>query len=181
MNFKVILLFLICVLHSCFNSRGSTSTTSISGQVISIIDGDTYDLLTKEHKTIRVRMEGIDAPEKGMPYSKVSKDYLGNLCFGKNIRFEKSKNDNNGRAIGFSYLEDGTELSHEMVKAGMAWHFKKYNSDEGLADLEQLARASKLGLWTEENPIPPWEIRKMNRKGISTKDAYLNKEQTLSH
>jgi endonuclease YncB( thermonuclease family) len=166
------LVFSICFC-SCFNDH-NTSLTTINGKVVSIIDGDTYDLLLESKQTIRVRMEGIDAPEKGMPYSKVSKDFLGDLCFGKQVRFTKSKEDSSGRAIGFSYLDDGRELSHEMVKAGMAWHFKRYNSDKDLADLELLAKLSKRGLWIDDNPIPPWEVRNMHRKGKTNTEIYSN-------
>jgi len=117
-------------------------------------------------------MAGIDAPEKGMPYYRVSKKYLGQLCFKKTIRLEIENKDNHGRTVAFSYLEDGTELSHEMIKAGLAWHFKKYNNDSELAQLEIEARNSKTGIWSDENPMAPWENRKLHRNGISTKDAF---------
>jgi len=139
------------------------------GKVIKIIDGDTYDLLIAGNQTLRIRMDGIDAPERGMPFYKVSKNYLGTLCFNKQVKFILTGKDNHDRYLGFSYLEDGTELSHEMIKAGLAWHFKKYNSDKELADLEIRARKLKKGIWSETNPMAPWENRKLHRQGISTK------------
>lgn len=143
------------------------------GKVIAIIDGDTYDLLINGNQTVRIRMEGIDAPEKGMSFYKVSKNYLSTLCFNKQVKFIPTKEpDSHNRLIGFTYLEDRTELSHEMIKAGMAWHFKKYNSDEDLADLETEARNSKKGLWLNENPMSPWENRRLHKKGISTKGMF---------
>jgi|WetSurMetagenome_2_1015567.scaffolds.fasta_scaffold00376_12 micrococcal nuclease len=143
-----------------------------SGKVISIIDGDTYDLLTKDKETIRIRMEGIDAPEKGMPFYQVSKNYLGKLCFQKNVKIEVTSKDANGRYLAFTYLYDGTELSHEMIKSGLAWHFKKYNSDSILSNLEVEARNLKIGLWIDKDPMPPWENRSLHYKGISTKDSF---------
>ena len=140
------------------------SFSQMSGKVIKIVDGDTYDLLLKNNTTIRIRMAGIDAPEKGMPFYKVAKDYLGKLCFGKQIHLEIIEKDRYGRYIAYSFLENRTELSHEMIKGGMAWHFKKYSSDAVLSSLEIAARKSKLGLWADENPMPPWENRRMHKK-----------------
>ncbi len=146
------------------------------GKVISILDGDTYDILVEGNKTIRVRMEGIDAPEKGMPFYRVSKSYLGEMCFNKNVRLEVTGKDLHGRTLAFSYLDDGRELSHEMIKAGLAWHFKKYSTDKVLSNLEIEARNSKRGLWVNKNPMPPWENRRLHREGISTKDFFNIKE-----
>jgi len=145
----------------------------ISGKVISIVDGDTYDILVKGKRTIRIRMEGIDAPEKGMPFYQVSKNYLGKLCFNKNVKVDITGTDEYYRYIGFTYLKDGTELSHKMIEAGYAWHFKKYNSDSDLSELEMKARNSKSGLWVINNQIPPWTVRTLHNKGISTK-GYFN-------
>ena len=145
----------------------------IYGKVIKIVDGDTYDLLINGDTTIRIRMEGIDAPEKGMPFYKVSKNYLGTLCFGKKVRLERTSMDKrNSRPVGFTYLEDGRELGHEMIKAGLAWHFKKYNSDLDLAELEKEAREAKLGLWKDDNPMDPTRNRNLHKQGISTKDSF---------
>lgn len=143
----------------------------VYGIVFSIVDGDTYDILIEDNKKIRIRMEGIDAPETGMPFSQVSKNYLGKLCFNKNVKVNVTDLDNK-RYIGFSYLDDGTELSHEMIRAGLAWHFTKYNTDKDLATLEIEARDAKIGLWKDNNPMPPWENRRLHRQGISTKDLY---------
>src|SRR5690606_26045669 len=107
-------------------------------------------------KTVRVRMAGIDAPEKGMPFYKKSKLYLSDLCFGKQLRLEVLKIDRYGRFIAFSYLDSTLELSHEMIKSGMAWHFKEYNNDQDLADLENQAREARVGLWIDSLPMAPW-------------------------
>lgn len=145
----------------------------IYGKVVKIVDGDTYDLLINGSKTLRIRMEGIDAPEKGMPFYRVSKDYLGSLCFQKQVRLEKTSMDKrNNRIVGFTYLGDERELGHEMIKAGLAWHFKKYNSDLDLAELENEAREAKRGLWVDDNPMDPTRNRDLHKQGISTKDSF---------
>jgi micrococcal nuclease len=80
--------------------------------------------------------------------------------------------DNYGRALGFTYLEDGRELGQEMIKAGLAWHYKKYNSDTALANFEKEARRLKKGLWLDKNPKAPWEVRRLRRQGVSAKDSF---------
>jgi len=174
---KFIFLFYISIVVTSCNTRNnqiekSNNSEYLLGKVISIIDGDTYDLLIEDNRTIRIRMEGIDAPEKGMPFYKVSKNYLGKLCFGKQVKFKSSGKDIHDRNLGFTYLEDGTELCHEMIRTGLAWHYKKYNSDENLSSLELEARNAKIGIWENDNPMPPWENRKLHRNGISTKDSF---------
>lgn len=157
-------------------TRGSGEI--IEGRVIGIIDGDTFDLLNDNHKTYRIRMEGIDAPEKGMPFYQVSKKHLGSLCFGQRVAVQITQTESGNRKIGFTFLSSGNELSHEMIRAGLAWHFVKYNSDRDLAALEQEARKERRGLWKDPNPLPPWEIRKIRRSGQSTKELFnITEEQ----
>jgi len=152
--------------------EASTSKEIIEGKVIGIVDGDTFDLLDDSNKTYRIRMEGIDAPEKGMPFYQVSKKHLGSLCFGQRVALQITQTESGNRKIGFTYLSSGNELSHEMIRAGLAWHFVKYNSDRDLAALEEEARKERMGLWKDPNPLPPWEIRKIRRSGQSTKQLF---------
>jgi endonuclease YncB( thermonuclease family) len=173
----ILLLSLVLFNSSCNSRSGNRKANSHNeqgetGKVIGILDGDTYDILMEGNKTVRVRLEGIDAPEKGMPFYKVAKSYLSTLCFGKQITLKISGNDNHNRTLAFSYLEDGKELSHEMLRAGLAWHFKKYNSDADLEQLEAEAKNSKIGIWQYENPMSPWENRALHRNGVSTKDSF---------
>ncbi len=171
--FRIALLFSFITLFSCANRNNTISKGDlVSGKVVSILDGDTYDLLLKKDKIIRVRMEGIDAPERGMPFYKVSKNYLAQLCFNKKVSLEITGIDYYDRFLGFTYLDDGSELGQEMIKAGLAWHFKKYSSDTTLSELENEARSLKKGLWINENPMAPWTNRSLHRQGISTKDSF---------
>lgn len=132
------------------------------GKVVKIMDGDTFELLLEDHTTLKVRLNGIDAPEKGMDYSKVSKYYLGKLVFNKEVKVIKKSQDRYGRTIGDVYVDD-LYINAEMIKTGMAWHYKKYSKNQDLADFETLARKNKIGLWGLQNPIEPWEYRKNQR------------------
>jgi len=147
----------------------------IRGKVISIIDGDTFDLLTKENETIRIRVYGIDAPEKGMPYYNVSKKYLSNLIFSKTIEVQISKIDRHDRFVAKSFLENGTDISLAMIQNGMAWHYAEYSSEKDYADAQIEARGFELGIWKDKNVIEPWEVRSLHRRGISTKKQFQNK------
>ena len=67
--------------------------------------------------------------------------------------------DRYGRPLGWVYYEN-TNLNKELLKAGLAWHFRRYSKDKELQALEDQARAEKLGLWQDKNPIPPWDWRR---------------------
>lgn len=167
-----IVLFVSCTSNS-EKSTDSTDAKEISGKVIKIVDGDTYDLLTADKQTLRIRMEGIDAPERGMPYYKVAKNYLGSLCFQKNVTVIVKETDVHGRLVANTYLDE-KEIGQEMIRTGLAWHFKKYSSDTLLSRLETEARLNKKGLWINSEPMSPWNNRKYHREGISTKDSFGN-------
>ena len=153
-----------------YENNNLIRTTISSPKIISISDGDTYDILI-DNKKIVIRMDAIDAPEKGMPYWKKSKQMLSNLIFGKEIKIKIVKMDNHGRYVGRTYA--GTlDISAEMIKTGMAWHYKEYNKEDLLAQLEILARQNQIGLWADQKVFAPWEIRKLHRAGISTKDSF---------
>jgi micrococcal nuclease len=132
-------------------------------RVVKIVDGDTYDILINGIQT-RIRMDGIDAPERGQPYYKASKEYLGRLCEGQMIRLEVKSKDRFGRTVAKSLISGNRELGAEMIRAGMAWHFRKYSDDMRLARLEAEARKARKGLWADPNPVAPWDYRKMRRK-----------------
>ncbi|GHV09351.1 hypothetical protein FACS1894160_4910 [Bacteroidia bacterium] len=159
---------------SCHQSHRKTAKDNsfILGKVIKVQDGDTYDLLREDNTTIRIRMEGIDAPEKGMPFYRVAKNYLGSLCLKQTVKVLKTTEDHHGRTVGYTYLNDGRELSREMIKAGLAWHYKEYNDEKELTNLEVEAQTARRGLWIDKNPMSPWENRKLHRQGISTKEIF---------
>lgn len=145
---------------------------TLQGKIVKINDGDTYELLLPGNRMVRVRMEGIDAPEGGMPYYRVSKKYLTDMAANAVVKSVVMDMDHYDRLVCRTYLND-KELSAEMLKAGMAWHYKKYNSDERFAQFENEARRAELGLWKEKDPVSPWIHRRLRRQGISTKDLNI--------
>lgn len=131
-----------------------------------VVDGDTYHIRLENNTKLKIRMEGIDAPEKGMPFYNESKQFLVKITSGKKIRFVQSSKDQYGRIIAKTYLENNKELGEEMIKNGMAWHFKKYSKDTNLARLEISAKINRFGIWGVDNPLSPWEFRRLKKRKL---------------
>lgn len=132
---------------------------TLKGKAVRIIDGDTFDLLAGT-TTHRIRLAGIDAPEKKQEFSSASKQFLGQLCNGQVLTVVVTDTDRNKRKIAEVYTEQKLWINKEMISKGMAWHFKKYSSNKELANAELFARKKKIGLWSLENPVAPWDWRK---------------------
>lgn len=133
--------------------------------VVKVSDGDTFIGLTTDNKRIRFRMQGIDAPETTQAFSKRSTEKLSELVFGKTVGIEiHTPSDRYGRPVVYVYTPEGWDVGAEMLKSGMAWHYKYYDDSKFYSDLERTARKNKTGLWRDKNPVPPWEFRKTKRK-----------------
>jgi micrococcal nuclease len=128
--------------------------------VFSITDGDTFKGLTKDKEEIKFRIHGIDTPEKKQAFGTKSKEYLSGLIFGKTVGIKFQSKDRYGRSVVWVYTPDGKDVSAELLKSGMAWHYKKYDDSSKYAYLENEARDKKIGLWADANPVEPWDFRK---------------------
>ena len=134
----------------------------IHGEVVAISDGDTVTLLISSKHTIEVRLQGIDAPEKGQNFSEKAKGALSTLVFGRTVALDIEGRDRYGRTLGSLYV-NGLNVNLELVKMGLAWHYRRYSNDRGLAEAEAIARRAGMGLWSMPNPIPPWEYRRAKK------------------
>lgn len=130
----------------------------LAGYVQRVIDGDTFDL-RMDDRLIRIRLAGIDAPEINQPYGDVARDYLSRVCEGQFIHALVLELDRNGRSIADVYLQEHW-LNGLMIRAGLAWHFTKYDNFQELADEEAQARAARRGLWADPTPVAPWDWRR---------------------
>lgn len=157
---------LSCIL--LFVLAATVSATDYIGRVVAISDGDTLTVLDAESRQHKVRLQGIDAPEKKQPYGQVSKQYLANLVFQRSVVVETHKLDRYKREIGTVKVGD-IDANLEQVKAGLAWHYKQYEREQSSAERECYANAeleareARRGLWRESNPMPPWEFRHGNK------------------
>lgn len=131
---------------------------SFQAKVIGVTDGDTIVVLLDDKTQQKIRLEGIDCPESNQDYGDKAKQATVSLCFKKNVRVEPTGKDKYGRTLAFVFVDDLC-INKELIRLGMAWHYKKYNSDPELAELEVIARKAKVGLWTQNDPEAPWDFR----------------------
>ncbi|MCD1116974.1 thermonuclease family protein [Chryseobacterium turcicum] len=135
-----------------------------SYKVIGVKDGDTVEI-SMDGKPQVVRLSHIDCPEKKQPFGNNAKQFASDLCFGKKVKLSTGwKKDRNKRLLAEIILSNGKNLNKELVKNGLAWHYKKYSKDNSYDDLEKYARKLKVGLWNDKTPTAPWEWRKSRKK-----------------
>ena len=133
------------------------------GRVVGVADGDTITVLVGVEPR-RVRLAGVDAPEKGQPFGQRAKQALSRLVFGRTVRVVVHGQDRYGRTLGEVRLPDGGSLNELLVEEGWAWHYTRYSKDQRLAEREATARRSRRGLWVDSRAMPPWEFRMANRR-----------------
>ena len=137
----------------------SALAETFSGKVVGVVDGDTIDVL-HAGRAERVRLIGIDCPEKRQAFGQRAKQATSDLAFGTVVTVAAPRRDRYGRLLGDVMLPDGTNLNRELVRRGMAWWYRKYSTDRRLEATEAAARQARRGLWADANPIPPWEWRR---------------------
>lgn len=141
----------------------SLHAEEIRGKVVSIADGDTITVLDAEKVQHKIRLEGIDAPERGQAFGTKSREKLSELVGGKDVVVRWKKKDRYGRILGDVHLDDRL-INLEMVQEGLVWHYKQYSKSKELAEAEEEARRAKKGIWGDKSPEPPWEFRKKGRE-----------------
>lgn len=158
---------------------------TFTAKVVGVSDGDTIKVLRNKEQ-ITIRLEGIDAPELRQSFGSRSKQALSSLVFGSTATIRKTGEDRFGRMLGFVEV-NGVDINSKMVEDGWAWHFKQYNDDKKLADLETRAREAKKGLWADSStPLAPWEYRarsKVTQDKPPSADAryWLNTSSNVRH
>jgi len=149
---------------------------TLSGRVVRVVDGDTVYVLDGAKKQHKIRLAGIDAPERGQAFGTRSKDRMAELVAGQDVRVDWYKTDRWGRLIGTVWVASPDcrtascaktlDAGLALIKSGLAWHFKRYAHEqpeeerERYAYAEEEVRASKAGLWRDPNPVSPWEWRR---------------------
>lgn len=137
----------------------------LSGRVVGVADGDTITVLDSSNTQHKIRLDGIDAPEKKQPFGNVSKKSLSDMVFNQQVEVDWHKKDRYGRKVG-KVLVGREDINLEQIKRGLAWFYKKYKDELVQEDrvkyeqAQQDAEANQLGLWVDPQPIPPWDFRK---------------------
>ncbi len=146
----------------------SASIFCQSGEVIKVKDGDTIVILDSVNVQHTVRLADIDCPEYKQPYSQVAKKFVSDEVYMQHVEVISKGSDRYGRTIGFVMYDNGKNLSGELLKAGLAWHYIKYSTSPKFRFLEKMAIKEGRGLWGDKNPIAPWDWRK-NKKTLNVK------------
>ncbi|WP_153117674.1 thermonuclease family protein [Rhodocyclus tenuis] len=149
---------------SLIGLASATSADTITGRVVGVSDGDTITVLDGSNQPHKVRLAGIDAPEKAQAFGQASKQHLANHVFGRQVTLECSKRDKYRREICTVYVY-GQDQNLAQIEAGLAWWYRQYAHEQEpslrmqyeLAEHE--AQIAQRGLWRDPNPTPPWEWR----------------------
>lgn len=145
---------LTIVLASCHVLPAET----LRGKVVGISDGDTITVLDSKKVEHRVRLDGIDAPEKEQAFGAKSKAKLSELVGEKTVVVRWSEKDRYDRILGDVKVGE-QDVNLTMVEEGLAWHYKQYSKSKTLAAAESGARKARRGLWATKKPTPPWDYR----------------------
>jgi endonuclease YncB( thermonuclease family) len=151
------------VLLAVLTPTPAVAVSEYHALVVRVLDGDIIEVLHHQHPE-RIRLNGIDCPEKGQAYGHQAKQATSTLVFGKEVILQTHGHDKAGRTLADVLLPDGTHVNHTLVKNGWCWWYRKYAPrNTELARLEQNARETKQGLWVGPTHIPPWQWRKRTR------------------
>ena len=167
---SILLLVSVIVLVSVFTVPNYASADQLNCpcKVVKVTDGDTVHVLDQATERHKVRLGGIDAPEKSQAFGRKSTKNLAGYVVGKLVEVEYNKRDRYKRIIG-KLLLDGQDVNLQQVRDGYAWHYKYYQKDQTTRDrvlygqAEDDARKVKAGLWSAPS-IPPWEYRRNAKK-----------------
>ena len=154
----------------------NVTAAEIIGKVIAVSDGDTITVLAPGNRPTKVRLAGIDAPERNQPFGQKSRQHLADLVFGKEVRVSVVDKDRYGRIVGIVYVplkipngEIIVDVDLAQIESGHAWAYRDYlkGLPAGKAGryvaAEKDAKEKKQGLWTDKDPEPPWQWRKDQR------------------
>jgi len=144
----------------------ATPRHSLVGQVVTIADGDTLTVLDPAHVQHKIRLAGIDAPEKAQAFGTQARNALAAKVFRQGVRVEVTDTDRYGREVGRGFCS-GHFINAEMVLEGFAWRYPQWDKAGEFATAQADARRHRRGLWSDRNPVPPWEFRKAKRAGAN--------------
>ena len=141
---------------------GQRIVATFPAKVVGISDGDTIKVLNSENQQIKVRLASIDTPEAKQAFGNVAKTATGQLCHEQQVTVHETGKDRWKRTIAFVVV-DGVNVNAELIKRGLAWHYREYSKDAALQHLEDTARHNRTGLWRDAEPVAPWEWRKQSK------------------
>lgn len=139
---------------------------ALEGKIIKIADGDTITLLTSDYEKIKIRLYGIDTPEKKQAFGNRARQFTADKVGNKEVFIKEYGKDRYNRTLGIVEINGDTSLNEELLKAGLAWVYDKYCKIpicQKWKEIERKAIKNKIGLWQDENALPPWNWRKIKK------------------
>jgi len=133
-------------------------SATIKGKVVKVTDGDSITLLTEGNKQVKIRLNGVDCPERGQDFGTKATNFTRDLCAGKYVVVDSIGIDRYKRVLGVVWV-DSVNVNEELLINGLAWRYK-YNKSQHYLELEQGARKKKINIWSMKNPVAPWDFRK---------------------
>jgi endonuclease YncB( thermonuclease family) len=146
-------------------SISADGTMLAQGRVVGVTDGDTLTVLASNKQTYKIRLQGIDAPEKKQPFGQKCKEALMTQAINLTAEVEAYKLDKYGRVIAKVSVE-GKDVALTQIQTGCGWHYAAYAKEQSPDDqkayaaAEQQARKAKRGLWKDKQAQAPWDFRK---------------------
>jgi endonuclease YncB( thermonuclease family) len=138
---------------------------TLSGRVVKVVDGDAVHVLDNAQERHKIRLAGIDAPERKQAFGKKAKEHLSSSVAGETVKVDWNKRDRYKRVVG-KIIHQGRDINLEMVRAGLAWWYRKYAREQNAGDrvlyeaAEHDAQENRRGLWVDPQPVAPWVWRK---------------------
>ena len=143
----------------------NASAATITGRVTAVSDGDSFILVDAQRRSIRVRIQGVDAPERRQGFSYASKQSLSKMIYRRDVVVNVDKADQYGRVVG-TVMVEGRDAGLEQIRAGFAWFYTHYANEMPpvvrtvYIAAQREAKSARRGLWSENDPTPPWRFRR---------------------
>lgn len=151
------------------SALSSAWADALTGEVVGLADGDTLTVLTSDRQQVKVRLAGIDAPEKSQSFGTQARQALSAMAFRQKVSITWQKQDRYGRIVGV-VMVGRLDVGLELIRLGLAWHYKQYEAEQtprdrsAYAAAELQARAGHIGLWQDKAPMAPWNFRNSKKK-----------------
>lgn len=165
-RYIVVVIVLALVLSTYSTSPDNEHDLSWTGRVTGVADGDSITVVRLDggsRERVRIRLYGIDAPERDQPFGERSGRFVHDMIYGREVTIRDFGPDQYERTVGMVITSDGVNVNERVVREGLAWVYDYFCRDpvcDDWRDLEERARDSGIGLWADEVPVAPWEWRR---------------------
>ncbi|HXU94153.1 MAG TPA: thermonuclease family protein, partial [Gallionella sp.] len=158
------------LLMSLLFAGGAAQGAEFVAKVIAVLDGDTV-LIKRTNGLKKIRLAGIDAPEKAQTFGETSRRSLADMVLGQQVKITSEAIDQYGRMVAHLNM-GGLDVNAEQLRRGMAWEYSRFHNDRAMLALQEEAKREPRGLWALSDPMPPWEWRKLHPSTLSEPSSH---------